>query len=143
MESLGFRLAKTPILQNLMLYVTPRSLFEATLTDAFANPAVVTPEMVTRYHALQLREGSRTASLARFTLTGHDPRIEEISRIRNPTLVLWGEEDRLIPVGDAQKFAAALPDCRVRVYPGVGHIPMEEAPERSAADTRAFLRGEI
>ncbi len=51
--------------------------------------------------------------------------------------------DRGTPTGDAQKFAAALPNCWMRVYPGVGHIPMVEAPERSAADARAFLRGEI
>jgi pimeloyl-ACP methyl ester carboxylesterase len=71
------------------------------------------------------------------------PRITEISAIANPTLVMWGEEDLLVPVEDAQKFAASIPDARVRVYSGVGHMPMEEAPERSAADLRAFLRGEI
>ena len=142
-ESLGFRLARTPGLQYLMLFVTPRSIFETTLHDAFADPSLVTDDMVDRYHQLQLREGSRAASLARYQLPTVHPRITEISRIANPTLVMWGEEDQLVPAGDAQKFAEALPDARVRVYPGVGHMPMEEAPERSAADLRAFLRGEI
>ena len=78
--------------------------------------------MVSRYHALQLLEGSRAASLARFQLPTDDPRIAELSHIRSPTLVLWGEEDRLIPVADAQRFADAIPDSRVRIYPGVGHL---------------------
>lgn len=142
-ESLGFRLARTPGLQYVMLFVTPRFLFEATLRDAFADPSLVTDEMVDRYHELQLREGSRATSLARYQLPTVHPRIAEISSIANPTLVMWGEEDQLTSVADAQRFADAIPDARVRIYPGVGHIPMEEAPERSAADVRAFLRGEI
>lgn len=142
-ESLGFLLAQTPGVQQLMLYFTPRALFEISLKDGFSDPSLVDEEMVDRYHALQLLEGSRAASLARFQLPVDDPRIAEISRIRSPTLILWGEDDQLIPVADAQRFADAIPDSRVRIYPGVGHIPMEEAPARSAADVRAFLRGEI
>jgi pimeloyl-ACP methyl ester carboxylesterase len=99
--------------------------------------------MVGRYHEILLLEGSRAASLARFQLPGKDPRIAELGRIRSPTLILWGEEDRLTPASDAQLFAETIPDSRVRIYPGVGHMPMEEAPDRSAADVRAFLRGEI
>ena len=142
-KSLGFLLAETPGVQQLMLFITPRAAFEISLKDAFSDPSLVDEEMVTRYHALQLLEGSRAASLARFQLPTDDPRIAALSRIRSPTLILWGEEDRLVPGADAQRFADAIPDSRVRIYPGVGHMPMEEAPARSAADARAFLRGEI
>jgi len=141
-ESLGFRLAVTPGVQQLMLFITPRPIFAASLRDAFSDPAFVTDEMVTRYHELQLREGSRKASLVRYQLPPDDPRIGEIAGIRAPTLVLWGENDRLIPVADAQRFESAIPDCRVRIYPGVGHVPMQEAAAASAADVAAFLRGE-
>jgi pimeloyl-ACP methyl ester carboxylesterase len=140
---LGFRLANTPVLRWLMLFVTPRDLFAVSLKDAFSDPAFVDDEMVGRYHELQLLEGSRAATAARFRLPGDDPRIAELGRIRSPTLILWGEEDRLTPASDALLFAEAIPDSRVRIYAGVGHIPMEEAPDRSAADVRAFLRGEI
>jgi pimeloyl-ACP methyl ester carboxylesterase len=99
--------------------------------------------MVTRYHELLLREGSRAASAARFRLPVETERVKELPRITNPTLILWGEEDRLVPVADAHKFARAIPNSRVRIYGDVGHIPMEEAPARSAADVRAFVNGTL
>ena len=67
-EGLGFRLARMPIVGRLMHFVTPRSVIEKTLQAAFADPALVTDAMVTRYHELLLREGSREASAARFRL---------------------------------------------------------------------------
>jgi pimeloyl-ACP methyl ester carboxylesterase len=67
-EGLGFRLARMPIVGRVMHFVTPRSVIEKTLQAAFADPALVTDAMVTRYHELLLREGSREASAARFRL---------------------------------------------------------------------------
>jgi pimeloyl-ACP methyl ester carboxylesterase len=142
-EGLGFRLARTPIASRLMLFVTPKSVIEKTLQAAFADPALVTDAMVTRYHELLLREGSREASAARFRLPKETERVNELPRITNPTLILWGGEDRLVPVADAHRFARAIPNSRVRIYADVGHIPMEEAPARSAADLRAFLNGTL
>jgi pimeloyl-ACP methyl ester carboxylesterase len=54
---------------------------------------------------------------------------------------MWGEEDNLIPVSAARWFADALPQAKLIIYPGVGHIPMEEIPEQSAADVKAWLDG--
>jgi pimeloyl-ACP methyl ester carboxylesterase len=138
--ALGFRLARIPVVSTLMLFVTPRSVVQKTLQAVFADPSLVTDEMVTRYHELLLREGSRAATRARFRIPVATERVRELPRIQNPTLILWGREDRLIPVGDADAFAAAIPNSTVRIYDGVGHIPMEEAPERSSADVRAFLK---
>ncbi len=56
-------------------------------------------------------------------------------------MVMWGEEDNLIPVSSAKWFAEAIPDAKLVIYPKVGHIPMEELPERSAADVKAWLDG--
>jgi pimeloyl-ACP methyl ester carboxylesterase len=141
--ALGFRLARMPIVGWLMQFVTPRSVIEKSLQAAFADPSLVTDAMVTRYHELLLREGSRAASAARFRLPVETERVKELPRITNPTLILWGEEDRLVPVADAHKFARAIPNSRVRIYGDVGHIPMEEAPARSAADVRAFVNGTL
>ncbi len=57
------------------------------------------------------------------------------------TLILWGREDRFIPVASAAYFARALPHSRTIIYDHVGHLPMEEVPDRSAADVAAFLGG--
>jgi pimeloyl-ACP methyl ester carboxylesterase len=141
--ALGFRLARMPVLSALMLFVTPRSVVEQSLRAAVVDPSFVTDAMVTRYHELLLREGSREATRLRFRHPAESDRVVELSRIRSPTLVLWGREDRLVPVEDAEKFAGAIPDSSVRIYDGVGHLPMEEIPERSAEDVRSFLNGAL
>jgi pimeloyl-ACP methyl ester carboxylesterase len=53
---------------------------------------------------------------------------------------MWGEEDRWIPPEHARRFVRDLRDASLVTYPGVGHVPMEEIPDRTAAD--AFLSGE-
>lgn len=47
-----------------------------------------------------------------------------------PTLVIWGDHDRIIPVDHAENARAAMPGARVEVLPGIGHFPQVEAPER-------------
>jgi pimeloyl-ACP methyl ester carboxylesterase len=52
--------------------------------------------------------------------------------IRMPALVVWGDRDRLVDPGLAPRLAAALPDARLQVQSGVGHLAMLEAPEPTA-----------
>lgn len=56
---LGIRIAQTPVIRNLMLYFTPRSIYAASVRVFYENQAYVTEELVTRYHEMQLRRGSR------------------------------------------------------------------------------------
>ena len=63
-------------------------------------------------------------------------RREAASRLRTltmPTLVLWGEQDALVPVAVGQALAAALPRAQFEVLPGCGHLPTLEKPAESAA----------
>jgi pimeloyl-ACP methyl ester carboxylesterase len=56
-------------------------------------------------------------------------------------VILWGANDRLIPVEAARSFARDIPGSQMIVYDGLGHIPMEEDPARTAADVQRFLSG--
>lgn len=58
-----------------------------------------------------------------------------------PTLVLWGDQDRLLNVGNAAEFANLMPDARIVIMPGIGHMPMLEDPAESARIYREFLAG--
>lgn len=49
--------------------------------------------------------------------------------LRPPTLVVWGDRDRLVDPALAPRLAAAVPDARLQVLPGVGHVAMLEAAE--------------
>jgi pimeloyl-ACP methyl ester carboxylesterase len=56
-----------------------------------------------------------------------------------PTLLVWGEDDLIAPRGCVDTYAAAIPDNRVEVIPGVGHRPEIEDPERFLSVVRQFL----
>jgi pimeloyl-ACP methyl ester carboxylesterase len=60
-------------------------------------------------------------------------------RITAPALVVWGTEDKLVPVGLAPRTAAEIPDSRLLVLPDVGHVAMLEAPETTARATLALI----
>ena len=60
-------------------------------------------------------------------------------RIRQPVLIIWGEADPWWPLDDARRFAAEIPGARLITYPGVGHLPQEEAADRFNCDLIAFL----
>ena len=84
-------------------------------------------------------EGTREATLRRFGLPWDNYVKDHIAALRMPVLILWGDQDHLIPVATAREFHAAIPGSRLIVYPATGHIPQEEVADKSAADVLAFL----
>lgn len=64
---------------------------------------------------------------------------ERLPQIACPTFVLWGEDDRVIPVRDARRFGELIPQARVLVLPDTGHVAMLERPERFNALLEEFL----
>ncbi|MBM4363068.1 MAG: alpha/beta hydrolase [Deltaproteobacteria bacterium] len=136
--ALGFRLAKIPVLSRLSEWGVPRSIVEKTLRASFADQSKVGEDMVERYVALLHHPGSRRATRLRFAEPDPNGHLRRLGEVRVPTLVLAGTEDRLVPIAGLRLLAAAIPGAELVEYPGVGHIPMEEIPERSAADLVRF-----
>ena len=62
-----------------------------------------------------------------------------VDHLQTPTRIVWGEEDRLLPVADAERLHAALPRSSVLRLPGIGHLPMIEAAELVADDYLSFV----
>ena len=56
------------------------------------------------------------------------PDAAALAQITTPTLLLWGEDDELVPVKYGRTAAAAIPGAQLVVLPGVGHIPSIDAP---------------
>ena len=136
---LAFRIADTPLLRDVVAGITPRWLVANGVRGAVANPATLTEADIDRYWELLRYPGNRAATLVRFRQGYGSVSAAELARVTTPTLILWGREDRFIPVASAAYFARALPHSRTIVYDHVGHLPMEEVPDRSAADVAAFL----
>jgi len=136
---LGFRLARIPVLRDALRYLSQRAIFADGLRAAFADDAQVTPEMIERYWLLNRMEGTPAATMARFGSPPDSTVMDKAGTIAVPTLILWGDQDRLIPVDAAEMWHQAVKGSRLIVYPGIGHIPMEEIADRSAADVATFL----
>lgn len=62
-----------------------------------------------------------------------------LARIQAPTLVLWGSDDRIIDAANAPLVADAVPDSRLEIIEGIAHMPMIEAPEKTAELMRALV----
>lgn len=139
-EALVYRVARMPLLKNLLLHILPRDTVKAQLLDAVGRDEIVTEEMVTRIQSFLLREGRRAATLSRMNTPWEKSPVERLGEIRTPTLILWGAEDTWVPVHGARVFDEKIPGSDLIVYDGVGHIPMEEVAATSAADLAAFLK---
>ena len=137
---LAYRLMNIPIANRLLLHITPRSLIVDGLNSAIVHKDIITDEMIDRYWDFIRMDGTREATITRGRI--RDKRIrDDIPNIKTPTLILWGEEDRTIPVEAAYAFHAAIAGSKLVVYPNTGHVPQEEVADESAADVRAFLSG--
>ena len=132
---------KVPAVITLMRHALPKPLLRMNLAPAYAQPERLTDAAVTRYHDLMLAPGARDALIARMAQTVLEDPLPSLRRIRAPTLLLWGESDRLIPPANAADYLGALPNARLVALPGAGHVPQEEAPEASLVPVRAFLDG--
>jgi pimeloyl-ACP methyl ester carboxylesterase len=63
------------------------------------------------------------------------PRIADI-----PTLLIWGNRDRVVTPASAEQLRREFRDCRLVVFEGAGHLPYEEVPEEFNRAVLEFLR---
>jgi pimeloyl-ACP methyl ester carboxylesterase len=85
---------------------------------------------------------ARVALLSAIRGLARDPVMpfwERVERVSAPTLILWGQEDRLVPVRLGRRLASVLRDAELAVLPGVGHVPQFEVPDLTGDLVRGFL----
>lgn len=140
-----FRLLGSGSLSSLFEIFYIPALTENGVRSAYNYSQVADAQLIRRYHALNLREGQRGATIARFIdfFTQRQNITPPKDVLDMPVLIMWGEEDSLINVQRAHDFAAIMPNSVLTIYPDIGHIPMEELPDRSASDVRNFMSGVI
>jgi pimeloyl-ACP methyl ester carboxylesterase len=138
---LGLMIARVPLLNRIGEHLLPRSVVASSVAQVYGDPSRVTAAVVDRYFELTLREGNRRALVQRLAawIPGQDE--ERIATIRQPTLIVWGGRDRLIPPAVGQVFESRIPGSRRIVYDDLGHVPQEEDAARTVAAVREFLQG--
>ena len=139
--NLAFTVLRMPVIGPIASQMMQRPLVERSLRQSVANQAIVTPAAIDRYWELARLPGNRQATRERFALPWTQFAGADVARIAVPTLVMWGEEDSLIPFAAGRWYVDTLPNARLVSYPGIGHLPMEEAADQSAADLARFVDG--
>ncbi len=128
----------TPFFARPLLKIAPRWVWRQEAQEAVSKKSVFTTARINAIWDLNHMEGTPDAAIQRFGSTQSAVK-EHLSEIRTPALILWGEEDRLVPVEAAYEFHAAIQNSKLVIYRGIGHLPQEEAAAESAGEVRAFL----
>lgn len=125
--NIGFKLASMPVIGDILVKFTPKSLIRKSIEDVYADKSKVNEQLVQRYYDLLLREGNRQATLDIFKQRKYASS-EKIKSLHTPTLIIWGEEDQLIDVSNAYLFKKDIQGSELVIIPKTGHVPMEENP---------------
>lgn len=133
------------------LRMGPEALVDATLSVVCSDPHRVEPavrEANIQLTSFRMRnmpwseealvEAAR--SLLRL-LVRRKRYFDTLARITAPTLLLQGAEDRLVPLASVRHIADRRPDWDFHVLPGVGHVPMMEAPQQFLGLVESWLEG--
>jgi pimeloyl-ACP methyl ester carboxylesterase len=137
---LAFKILRYRLGRIILSKIDNRPLIEQGLKGDVYDKALITPFIVDRFAEFQRAPGHREILMGVNMGTRAASTAEQLSTIKIPTLILWGESDPLIEPGAAKKFAAAIGGSKLITYPNVGHLPQLEIPQRSAADVAAFLK---
>ncbi len=154
-DSAGFDKAESerPLLLRLVKTRPGQALFERLpvrgrvlrlgLRQVFHDPALVTDERFNEYLAPLLRPGATACLVSLLTSRAADPGMVAslAPAVKAPTLVLWGRDDRWIPVEQADRVVAAIPGARKVVLEACGHVPQEERPDEVLRWLREFPEG--
>ena len=137
-------LARLRMVGELFLLTTPpRAAMRWGLRGIVHDPACVDHEMVESHRAPFQRVSRRWAALrgARQIDPGRGAAemVDGLRDLNVPALLVWGEEDPVVPLAYARRLASDLPQARLVTLRGVGHLPPEEAPRESLAPVLDFL----
>jgi pimeloyl-ACP methyl ester carboxylesterase len=133
---IGFRIMAMPGINRIATVITPRSIVERSLRRSVSKGDYINDAEIDLYWELLRHPGNRDATVKRFgqrstRMVNSARPLPDLARAI-PTLIIWGDEDKLVPVSAAPWFAEQYRNSTTRIFKGVGHIPMQEVPEESA-----------
>jgi pimeloyl-ACP methyl ester carboxylesterase len=136
---LPFQLVKNIFFCTILKFWMPKFVLKKSLKDVYHDKSKITPEIVARYYELFILEGNHLA-FADFVRQKIMDNSDQLYKLAVPTLILWGRQDKWIPIRVGTLFANSIPNSELIIYDKCGHIPMEEIPEQSIIDVEIFLR---
>ncbi len=137
------KLMQNPILGELAVYLLPPALqIYIVLHKSYYDPCKITKEQIRKYAKPIKERGGRHAllQLARQAIPSDIcDYIDKYPTIKVPTLILWGDDDRVLPELIGCRLDAAIPDSTMEIINQAGHIPQEEQPEQVICHIKQFL----
>ena len=134
---------RTPILGWLAVHILPPALQIAiVLCQSYYDPAKITADQIEAYAKPIASRGGRHALLEigkRAIPKDIQSYIDKYPTISVPTLILWGDDDQVLPRLIGNRLDAAIPNSRLELIPSAGHIPQEEQPDAVIAHIKQFL----
>jgi pimeloyl-ACP methyl ester carboxylesterase len=129
---------------NLGVYLIPsRFAVRAILRKAYYDPSKITEEQVRAYTAPIAAPGGKHALLEtgkQLVPANFDELIRRYKDIKVPTLIIWGRQDRIIPLKVGELLHRDLADSTLKIIEQCGHAPQEEKPEETVPLVRDFLK---
>jgi len=138
-EAIGTKPYAMPAIMGLMKYCLPRYFVRKSIEPAFADESALDDKMVSRYHDMLRAPGVRAAILERGNQTIYTDPVPRLKKIKAPTLLLWGEEDKMIPSSNATSYAGVLAQSKTVFIPKLGHLLHEEQADIGLAQLVEFL----
>jgi pimeloyl-ACP methyl ester carboxylesterase len=137
------KLLAMPVLGPLVVATVPKNLQVRTIMRlAYFDDEAVPGEAVDRYADVLNKPGAQQALVqtARQIIPADLDRLTaRYSEISSPTLILWGQQDAIVPLDIGRRLHGAIPDSQLVILPDTGHIPQEERPEATLAAIKAFI----
>jgi pimeloyl-ACP methyl ester carboxylesterase len=138
-KDIGTKPYEVPAIMGLIKYVLPKYLVRKSIEPAFAEADALSDALVNRYYDMLRAPGVRGAILERSNQTIYTDPVPRLKAIKAPTLLIWGEQDQMIPSTNAQSYATVLSNSSTVLVPKLGHLLQEEQPEKGLAAVIQFL----
>ncbi|HEU5139622.1 MAG TPA: alpha/beta hydrolase [Bacillales bacterium] len=112
---------------------------EQILREVVYDPSTIDTAMIEGYVQPMGATGFYRSLLGLLRKHGGDLTSEELKTIHTPTLLIWGREDRIVPLTIGERLVSDLPTASLNVYELTGHLLPEEKPQEVFRDIQAFL----
>jgi pimeloyl-ACP methyl ester carboxylesterase len=136
---------KSPLAQLAVRNLFTSDFGKDLLKKAYHNPERVKPEQFERsIRPLKLKgwEAGFLAFVRDMTEPDSDLELDSLKDLSAPTLLIWGEDDEVVPIRVGERLREALSNPQWITYPDVGHMAMDEHTQQFNADVTAFLKQE-
>ena len=142
-KDIGTKPYAMPSIMGVIKFSLPKILVRKSIEPAFYDATALSDRLVDRYYDMLRAPGVRAAILERANQTIYTDPVPRLKQITAPTLLVWGEQDQMIPSSNAQSYAEVLANSKTVLLPKLGHLAQEEQPEMALGHVVEFLNSTL